>query len=242
LIPLFAAIIALLALFVRGFSGFGAALVMMPILMLFLDVQTAVVAVALTQVPVGFLIAFHSRSAIDRSSLTLLLPPSLLGIIVGLFVLVTIDNDLLKRVFGVITVFFAIRIMLALRDRDTGQRKWPANVGFLAGALGGVFGGIFGTSGPPVIVYLEQQISSKDVLRATLLAYFLAVDGLRLGSYALSGLVTRQAVGMGMVMIPAALIGAYWGTRLNARVDEHAFRVAVGTLLLVAGVLLAVGR
>lgn len=239
---LLAAITALVALFVRGFSGFGAALVMMPILLLFLDVKTAVVAVALTQVPVGFFVAYHSRSAIDRSSLTRLLPPSLLGIMVGLFALVTVDSDLLKRVFGVITVFFAIRIMLALSHKDTGQRKWPAKVGFLAGALGGVFGGIFGTSGPPVVVYLEQQIPSKEILRATLLAYFLAVDGLRLVSYALSGLVTRQAVGTGMVMIPAALIGAYWGTRLNARVDERTFRVAVGTLLFVAGVLLVVGR
>lgn len=242
LIHIFAAIIALAALFARGFSGFGSSLVMMPFLMLFLDVKTAVVAAALTQVPVGFSIAFHSRSDIDKPSLILLLPPSLLGIIAGSFALINVNSDLLKRVFGAITVFFALRIILALRHNATDHKKWPASVGFMVGALGGVLGGVFGTSGPPVVVYLEQQIFRKDVLRATLLAYFLVIDSLRLVGYTVSGLVTWQAVTIGLAMIPAALIGAYWGTRLNASVDERTFRVAVGALLLATGVLLIVGR
>ena len=214
---------------------------MMPLLMLFLDVKTAVVAAALTQVPVGFVVAFHSRSAVDRSSLILLLPPSLLGIIAGSFALMGVSSDLLKRVFGVITVFFALRIILALRHTVTVHKRWPASVGFLAGALGGVLGGVFGTSGPPVVVYLEQHIFRKDVLRATLLAYFLVVDSLRLVSYTVSGLVTWQAAAIGLAMIPAALIGAYVGTQLNARVDERTFRAAVGALLFVTGLLLIVG-
>lgn len=239
---LLAAFIALAALFARGFSGFGSSLVMMPLLMLFLDVKTAVVAAALTQVPVGFSIAFHSRSDVDKSSLILLLPPSLLGIVAGSFALIGVNSDFLKRVFGVITVFFALRIILALRHNVTDHKEWPASIGLLAGALGGVLGGVFGTSGPPVVVYLERQIIRKDVLRATLLAYFLVIDSSRLVGYAVSGLVTWQAVSIGMAMIPAALIGAYWGTQLNAKVDERTFRGAVGALLFATGLLLIVGR
>jgi uncharacterized membrane protein YfcA len=238
---LLATLIALAALFVRGFSGFGASLVMMPTLMVFLDVKTAVVAAAITQVPVGFHIAYQARSEIDRPSLILLLPPSVVGIVVGSLALIKMDSDLLKRIFGAITILFALRIIWSLRYPATANRKWPSGVGILAGALGGVLGGAFGTSGPPVIVFLEQQILSKDMLRATLLAYFLVIDGLRLISYAFSGLFTWQAITISLAMIPAALVGAHLGTRLNTHVDEHTFRVAVGALLFATGGLLMVG-
>jgi uncharacterized membrane protein YfcA len=236
---LLAAIIALIALLVRGLTGFGSSLVMMPLLMLFLDTRTAVVAAALTQVPVGLWIALRSRRAIDFPNLKLLLAPSILGIIVGSFILVKFDNDLLRRTFGIITVVFAIRIMLTSSQASTHHTKLPESAGYLAGVAGGILGGIFGISGPPVIMFLERQVNRKDVLRATLLGYFLAIDSLRLCSYALARLVNRQALVMSLVMIPTALIGAYWGTRLNMRTSEHAFRFIVGALLCVTGILLA---
>ena len=242
MVYVYSALIALGALFTRGLSGFGSALVLMPFLMLFLDVKTAVVAAALTQVPVGFTLAFRSRSDFDRSYLKLLLPPSILGILVGSFVLANVEAEQLKRVFGAVTVIFALRIVLAVGLNVTAYRTWPASVGIVAGALGGVLGGLFGTSGPPVIVYLEHQILKKDVLRATFLAYFLVTDSLRLAGYGLSGLVTWRAVTIGLAMIPAALAGAYLGTRLNAKVDERTFRIVAGALLFVTGVLLVVGR
>lgn len=241
MIQIFAAIIALAALFARGFTGFGSSLIMTPLLMLFLDAKAAVTAAALTQVPVGFWIAFDSRSAIDRSYLKLLLPPSILGIMVGSFALVNFDSDLLKRVFGAITVIFAVRIMLVVRQDSIPSKRWPVGIGYLVGALGGVLGGAFGTSGPPVIVYLEKQVNSKDVLRATLLVYFLVTDSLRLISYALAKLITWHVFLISLAMIPAALIGGYWGARLSTNVGEGPFRLMVGALLFATGVLLAIG-
>jgi len=240
MIQIFAALIALTALFARGFTGFGSSLIMTPLLMLFLDSKAAVTAAALTQVPVGFWIAFDSRSSINKSYLKLLLPPSILGIFVGSFALVNFDSDLLKRVFGAITVIFAIRIMLVLREGSVPGKRWPLGIGYLVGALSGVLGGAFGTSGPPVIVYLEKQVNRKDVLRATLLAYFLATDSLRLISYALAKLITWHVFLISLAMIPAALIGGYLGARLSTNVDEGTFRLVVGTLLFATGVLLAI--
>jgi uncharacterized membrane protein YfcA len=209
--------------------------------MIFLDVKTAVVAAAITQVPVGFVVAYQSRSEIDRPSLISLLPPSVVGIVVGSLALASVDSALLKRLFGAITVLFAARIIWSLRRQATANRRWPSGAGILAGTLGGILGGLFGTSGPPVVVYLEGQILRKDMLRATLLAYFLVIDSLRLASYGLSGLFTRQAVTISLIMIPAALVGVHLGTRLNTRVDEVTFRVAIGALLFATGLLLMVG-
>ena len=74
MLPLLAAaLIALLAMLVRGVTGFGAALVMSPLLLLFFDVHTAVVASAAVQIVTGFGIAWHARLAIDRAKPSILL-------------------------------------------------------------------------------------------------------------------------------------------------------------------------
>lgn len=79
------------------------------------------------------------------------------------------------------------------------------------------------------------------MVRATLLAYFLAIDVLRLIPYAFSNLVTWRVLEISIAMFPASLLGAYFGKRFHVKVSEEAFRFAVGVLLLITGVLLALG-
>ncbi len=236
-----AAAIAMVALFVRGFTGFGSALVMTPLLLFFFDIQTTVVATAIIEILGSLWITFQARPNLDKPHLAILLPVGILGMLVGAYVLATIDSSLLKRVFGGVTVVFAVRIMLESRRDTPAQKKWPRPFGFLAGALSGLLGGLFGTAGPPIVVFLENQLKNKDVVRATLLAYFLAIDILRLIPYTISKLMTPQVFEISIAMFPASLLGAYFGKKFHAKVSEEAFRFAVGALLLITGVLLALG-
>lgn len=234
------ALVALLAFFVQGFAGFGAALIMTPLLLLLVDLQTAVVAGALAQVPVGIWLTSRCWRAIDVPLLRLLLPISLLGIVAGSFGLARLDLQLLQQVFGVLTVIFALRILL-LAGRKLARRPWPRFAGYLAGATGGLLGGLFGTSGPPVVVYLENQLQQAATIRATLLAYFLILNLVRLATYGGAGLFDSQNLLAGLVMLPAALLGGTLGARLQGRAPVHIFRLIVGAILLVTGVMLALG-
>jgi uncharacterized membrane protein YfcA len=108
--------------------------------------------------------------------------------------------------------------------------------------MSGLLGGLFGTAGPPIVVFLENQATAKAVLRATLLAYFLAVDVLRMIPYAFSKLITIQVLEISAAMFPASLVGAYLGRKLQVRVSESVFRSVVGAVLLATGVLLALGE
>src|SRR5436190_653923 len=136
MLPLLAAaLIALLAMLVRGVTGFGAALVMSPLLLLFFDVHTAVVASAAVQIVTGFGIAWHARPAIDGAYLKVLLPAGIIGIIAGTLVLVTVDSNLLKRLLGVVTVLFALRSVRGLVSETAVPAKWPRWTGYIAGGL-----------------------------------------------------------------------------------------------------------
>jgi hypothetical protein len=230
------------ALFVRSFTGFGSALIMTPLLLFFLDIKTTVVATAIVEILGSLWVTYQARKDVDRSLLRRLLPVAIVGMLVGSGALITAESDILKRIFGVFTVVFALRIMIALRPHGSARKSWPTGIGYLAGGISGLLGGLFGTAGPPIVVFLENQVSRKDVLRATLLAYFLVIDVLRMIPYALSKLVIMPVLEISAAMIPASLMGAYLGRRLHVRVSERAFRLAVGSVLLITGVLLALGQ
>ncbi len=238
----YASAIAMVSLFVRGFTGFGSALVMTPLLLFFFNIRTTVVATAIVEILGSFWITIQARNDFDRPYLTILLPVGIFGMLAGSYGLANIDSDLLKRVFGVVTVVFAIRIILTLRQPQTAKKTWPKGFGYLAGALSGLLGGLFGTAGPPIVVFLENQVKNKNVVRATLLAYFIVIDILRLIPYTLSRLVTWQVLEISAAMFPASLLGAYLGKRFHTRVGEGAFRFAVGSLLAITGVFLALGH
>jgi len=106
--------IAMAALFVRGFTGFGSALVMTPLLLFFFDSRTTVVATAIIEILGSLWVTLQARHTIDRPCLRILLPMGILGMVAGSFALAKMDRDLLKRIFGIVTVVFALRIMLAL--------------------------------------------------------------------------------------------------------------------------------
>lgn len=236
-----AAIIAFSGLFLRGFVGFGSSLVMTPLLMLFLDIQTAVIATAIVQVAVGTWVATPARQIFNWTYLRLLLPTSVLGIILGSSALVNFDGDLLKRIFGIVTVLFALRIIASLRNSKKGP-EWPQSAGHFAGILAGIMGGIFGTSGPPIVIFLEKQLHDREVLWATLLAYFVVIDSLRLANYVFYGLLTWEVAEISLVMLPAAVFGAYLGSKLHAESSERLFRFGIGIVLLISGFMLAMSN
>jgi uncharacterized membrane protein YfcA len=234
---LLTALIALLAFFVQGFTGFGASLILTPLLTLLIDLKTAVVASAIIQIPVGIWLTRQVYHQIDRQALFRLLPASLIGLVIGTTALATIDVEWLRRIVGLLTAFFALRVLIRAIYGARAQ-PWPGWVGAIAGFAGGTLGGLFGTSGPPVIAYLEGIIERGAVLRATLLAYFLILNSLRVGGYGISGMFTQPVGVSALAIIPGAVLGAWLGASLHQRSAEKGLRYAVAAVLFITGLVL----
>lgn len=234
-----AALIAFAAFFVRGFSGFGSALVMTPLLALVFEPRLAVVSTAILGVAIGAGIAVEARHLVDRAALRRLMIAAVPCLVAGSALLAIAEQHTLRRALGLLVVFFGARMLRLAHARGQPTRpKWPARAGYLAGALGGFLGGTFGTGGPPVVVFLENQIDSRRALRATVLAVLLFFDATRLGSYAIAGVIDTELLVAALAMLPAALLGAVTGARMHLRVSEGAFRAVMGAFLLASGLLL----
>lgn len=225
-------------LFVRGFAGFGSALIMTPILLFIFDIKTTVVLVGLVETPASLLIALNARKEIDLGYLKILVPVSLIGVIAGGYALARYDPVILKKTFGIFTIIFTLRIIILLHLKTRRKKQWPRPVGYLAGLIGGLMSGLFGTSGPPIAVYLENQIAEKDTLRATMLCFFLINDVLRLIYYGFSSLITLEILKYSIIMLPATFLGAYFGRAINLKVNNYVFRLTISIILLITGILL----
>jgi uncharacterized membrane protein YfcA len=233
------ALIAAIAFFVQAYAGFGAALVLTPLLALVIDLRMGVAASSIVQLPVGIWLAYGARASIDRPSLWRLVPIGAIGLAAGAYALASVDVIWLKRICGGLTALFALDMLRRTLQR-TVARPWPAWAAPIAGLLGGLLGGLFGTSGPPIVAYLERPLERGATIRATLLAYFLALNSMRLLAYGATSLLGVEVALLAATMLPAALAGAWAGSALQRRSAEGTFRVAVAAILLVTGVALAV--
>lgn len=233
------AAIAALAFFVQGYTGFGAALVLAPLLALAIDLKVGVVAAALVQVPIGMYLTMAVRESVDRAALRSLVPTSVVGMVLGTLALVWLDVTWLARLCGLLTALFALDVLRRALTRTT-RLPWSPTMALPAGLAGGVLGGLFGTSGPPIVAYLEPTLSRGAVLRATLLAYFLIINLLRVASYGVASLYSYEVLLAAVVMLPAAGLGAWAGSSLQRRASEGHFRLIVAVVLFCTGVALAV--
>ena len=237
----FAAVVVFAAIFVRTLTGFGAALVLVPLLSLAWDLRQVVLLAAIIQATTGFPVALGARRQAARAALVPLLAASLCGLALGAFLLAVLPLDWLRRGLGALTLLFGISRFTPLAARFIADpsrrlRLLALPVGFGSGILTGMIG----TGGPPIVAYLQFRLATHAARRATLLLYFMVLDLVRLPTYLGSGLGSRRLVLTAVALIPFALLGAAAGQYAHGRLSERIVSGAIAILLLLTGVTLVV--
>ncbi len=230
----------LIAFIVRGFTGFGAALIAIPLLALVLDFKQVVLVVGVLSIINGVSMTLAVRGECDRKEIGPLFGGFLVGMALGVAALLYLPAPVLKRAFGLFVALFALRLLLV--QTEAVGKRWPAWGGWVAGVCSGITGGMFGASGPPAVIYLYHRLQSPQVLRATVIVYFLAGDVARLGTYAAAGAITLPVLWASLWLVPSSFIGTWIGTGLQRRASPAFFRAVVAATLVVTGVLFAVGK
>ncbi len=224
-----------LAGLVQGLSGFGSALVAVPLLSLLLPIETVVPLIALLSIGITAVNLWHVRHALQTASLHRLLTGYLIGTPLGLYFLVRAPEAL---VLGLLGLFIGAYAAFALSGRHP-QWRWLRTQAVGLGTLSGAIGAAFSTNGPPVILHVAAHRDwSPDRQKAMLSGFFLASGLITVLAHALGGLVTPGVlVWAAWSLIPLAL-GTISGIRLYTRLGEHDYKRIVFTLVLLMGMLL----
>ena len=164
----------------------------------------------------------------------------IIGMMIGTYFLVSLDTQIIELVIGVVTVLFTIASYMGLRWEITNTRLASIPVGFLSGLLGGAIS----ISGPPIVLFFNNQQVEKKTFRANLIAYFFCLYLATVPAYFLGNLITVDLVFSSVLLVPVIFIGATVGIRLSRKVDETLFKRIALLLILVTGlmaILTAVG-
>jgi hypothetical protein len=177
---------------------------------------------------------YHGHVA-RRLLLVTVLPLMLIGLGVGQLVFYNLETAELRYVLGALVVAVAVRELVGRRGPSTplppGQRG-----AWILGA--GVIHGVFATGGPPLVYALSRSDFDKSTFRSTLATIWLILDLALLSSFAIGGKLTLHSGIQSATLLPVVALAILCGELIHKRIDEARFRVAVFTMLLIAGVTL----
>jgi hypothetical protein len=231
-------LVVFVASVVRSAFGFGEALIAVPLLALFLPIQVATPLAVLISVAIAAVILVQDWRKVHVSSTGWLFLPTLAGIPLGIWLLHSAHQELVKGALAVVIMLFSGFFMLGKRPPhlEEDSHSWMLGCGFAAGVLGGAYG----INGPPLAVYGSMRRWSPQHFRATLQGYFLPASAIGMLGYGVSGLWTSQITHYFLIALLAAIPAIFIGRWLNHRMRGdhflryvHAGVVAVGLVLLI---------
>lgn len=223
-----------LGAFTRATLGFGDALVAMPLLAMFADMEIAAPLVAFEAVVIATTMLLESWRKVDFKAAWRLILASLVGIPLGLILLKSAPEVIVKSLLGIILILFGIYNLLK-PDLPAIKSKPLA---YLAGFLGGILGGAYNTNGPPVIIYGTLSKWSPTRFRATLQCYFVPTAFFILMGHGVAGHWIPDVLKLFAYSFPIILLATFLGTKLSYKIPAGRFDRFVYAALIVMGLLL----
>jgi uncharacterized protein len=224
---LYAALSVFAAGLIRGFSGFGSALINAPVLSLIWGPTIGVPVAALIEVAPAIQLTPKAIKIANWKTVWAFGIPALILLPAGTFILVSVPADDMRRAIGAIVLVVALILWSGWRYR--GPRGVMPSM--CVGLVGGSLAGATGVAGPPVILYLMSSDDSPAQTRANLIAYFTIILFGIVATFSLKGLVSLNTLWLAAAMLIPFIAGTAIGTRMFPLASERIFRnIALTTL------------
>ena len=232
------AVITLVAGVLQSATGFGFALVAVPLFLLVLDSLAAIQVNIVLNLFNALVVAPRIWRLAPSGLLRTLVGGTLLGLPLGMLAYLHADLDMVKTAVALLIMVFAIRLLYTGRTGDRrveALRPPSAAVTRLVGGVSGAMTSSLAMPGPPVLIYLAHLRLDKDQFRATNLTLYVVAYGCALALQASLGDMTTQTWTLSLTLIPLAALGGWAGHRLSPRLSEGVFRRIVLLTLMITG-------
>jgi uncharacterized membrane protein YfcA len=219
----------------RGYSGFGTAVILAPVYSLLWGPRAGVPVMLLMELLVSVQLLPGAIKDADKRVVLPLGGAAAVATPFGAWILLTADDDLLRRFIGGFVLVFGLLLMTGWRYR--GSRPLPLNI--FVGTLAGLLKGSTGMSGPPVILYLLAGLEEAKRHRANLILFFATIAIVSVIPPALGGLIDLPVLLRLAVLLPVMALSVPVGVRLFRVVPDRLYRpFAMGVLLAAGGLAL----
>lgn len=204
----------------------------MPLLAHLLPLTFVVPLILVTDFFASLVLGTHTRRHARWDEIKPLLPFSVLGVLIGTTLLVSLPKAPLLAALGLLVLLFGARSVLNLHGTRTISRRWAIPAGFSGGAIGA----LFGTGGPPYVIYLNHRLQDKGELRASFSGLFFIEGGLRIIVFLAAGLLLNTELQLTILAaVPLVALGLFLGDRVHVGLSPAQMQRVMGSILLTSG-------
>ena len=232
-------LVIFVAYFIFGISGFGSSIISVPLLVQMYPLKSVVPMMVIVDICASLYVGRKSSKDANFKELKWLFPFSLIGMILGIYLLVKAPSEPLLITLGCFAAINGARVLWQrnIEMHDPINKWWAAPFGF----FGGTFTALFATGGPIYVSYLGLRINDPKALRATMAFAIFSLTFLRLTLMLVTGLILSWSViGLAICLMPATFLGIWLGTHVHTKLSNAAMRVAYGSILVFAGTMLLI--
>jgi uncharacterized protein len=223
--------IAALSGLVRGFSGFGSALIYIPLMAAMFGPLVAAGTMLLIDFVAGLPFAIGARKDCDWSEVTPIAIAAAIGVPFGTYVLLFADPVHLRWLISALVLGLLVVLLSGWRYRVTPTMGVKVSVGLIAG-LGA---GAVQVGGPAVIIYWLSSKSPPVTIRANLLVYFILNGAALLVAYTVQGVMTPHVLAFALLLGPPFWLAMLTGARFFRGASDKLYRnVAYAIVALAA--------
>ncbi len=227
-------IIILIAAIIRGFSGFGFALVAVPLLSMIMPPLSFVPIIFGMQVIAVLPGVKQTLQDVQWNQVVPLVPGGFLGTWGGLLLLYRINPEIVGFIIAIAVVLVAVSLLKGLRFSRHFSKSETAIIGMLAGLLNGVAS----LPGPPVILAQLVMPNTNKMVRSNLIIFFTILSLLGIASIIAGGKLNETHVYLMVTSAPFLILGTWLGERLFHNPVMFPYYRRISTyLLLTVGIM-----
>jgi uncharacterized membrane protein YfcA len=215
-----------------GITGFGSALITIPLATHLVPLPFALALFAVCDLAAALRVGLEKPNNAVRSEWHRLIPMIVVGTILGVTLLVNLPRKAGMAALGIFILLFALYSLLPKKSENKVSGHWA----WLAGLGGGLTSTLFGAGGPPYVIYLTHRNLTKEQFRATLGLTTMTSISLRVIAFLVTGLLLNSQVWLtALFAVPAVVLGIWVAQRIYLKISRDALLRAVALMLLASG-------
>src|SRR5665213_864616 len=212
----------------RGFSGFGAALIFVPLASALVGPKLAAPILAIIDPLFASFMILKALKLADKRDVSLMFVGAILGVPLGTSILAHYEPLTLRWLIAAMAACMLLLLISGWRYK--GQPHAMATAG--VGAIAGLFTGIAQIGGPAVVCYWMGTDTDHQKLRANIILYFAASSVLTIATYLYGGLMSLNVLQLSLIAGPAYGLGILGGSQAFPFASANFFRTS--SLVLIA--------
>jgi len=217
---------------VRGFSGFGTAMVFLPVAGQYLTPFEALMCIVVMDILGPLPNVPRALRDGNKADIARLSAGLFVGYPIGIAILAATDPEFFRYTVSVVSLALILALVSGFRYHGIVSKQMVYSVGL----TGGLLGGTSGIPGPPVILFYMARTLPPAVIRANNLIYLLMSDVALCLTLMLYGRLTAEGLVLGAVVMVPYLLANVLGGAIFRPEAEKTYRYVAYAIIFVSAV------